>query len=118
MSKSDIFYLKNIFLVLGVTLMSFLYLEQRMSLIKENYWEAKIKSVFREEIIKNEELTYRVAELETPSILEERLLVSNPEFNFAKSVRVVRVPYERAGKVQEEYEYNVGGRISFADEIP
>ena len=116
MNRSDIFYLKNIFVVFGLTLMSFLYLEQRMSLIKENYWEAKIKNVLREEIVKNEDLICEVAGLENPSILEERLLVLNPEFNFAKSVRVVKVPYGRVNKDKEEY--NTSGRISFAGEIP
>ncbi|MDP8216395.1 MAG: hypothetical protein P9L98_03650 [Candidatus Kaelpia imicola] len=96
--------------------MSFFYLEQRMSLIKENYWEARFQNILREEVVKNEELTYKVAGLETPSMLEERLLVLKPDFSFAKSVRVVRIPYQRIDGDKEEY--NVSGRISFAGEIP
>ena len=116
MNRSDFFYLKNILVVFVLFLMSFLYLEQRMSLIKENYWEAKSRVILKEEIVKNEELIYKVAGLETPSVLEERLLVSKPEFSFAKSVRVVRIPYQRADRVKEEY--NISGRVSFASEIP
>ncbi|MDP8253672.1 MAG: hypothetical protein P9X27_04645 [Candidatus Kaelpia aquatica] len=96
--------------------MSFLYLEQRMSLIKENYWEARFQSTLKAEMVANEELTCKIAGLETPSMLEEKLLVSKPDFSFAKSVRVVRIPYQRIGRDEEEY--NVGGRTSFASEIP
>ncbi len=108
-------YPKCICMILILNLFSFIYLEQRMTLIKENYRQSKMKEDLKKEVFRKEEMVYTIARLETPSSLQTKLFSANPNFNAAKSVRVVRVPYTQP---VEEEETPILKGVSFANEIP
>ncbi|MDP8234682.1 MAG: hypothetical protein P9M06_07825 [Candidatus Saelkia tenebricola] len=116
MRKADFVYLRNIFSVIFLTVLSFIYLEQRMFLIKQNYHQAMLKKCFKKELLKKEELVYKIAHLEAPVLLQNKFLAFNPGFDFAKSARVVKIPYANPAKSEEKVSYS--GKVSFAVEIP
>ena len=116
MKKTEFMYLRSIFSIIFLTVLSFMYLEQRMSLIKQNYRQATLKKCFKIESLKKEELICEIARLESPVLLQDRLLASKAGFNFAKSARVVKVPFIKPVEKKERSSFS--GNVSFAVEIP
>ncbi|HEO64031.1 MAG TPA: hypothetical protein ENN78_02040 [Candidatus Omnitrophica bacterium] len=115
MSRNNVFYIKGIVVIFLFTIVSFCYLNQKISLLRENYQEAKLYSDLGRERVRNEEFTYRTANLETPGVLKEKLMLLDPNFSFAKSVKVVKVPYLPK---EEKENVEVTGKVSFAGETP
>ncbi|MDD5614063.1 MAG: hypothetical protein PHQ54_03210 [Candidatus Omnitrophica bacterium] len=115
MSRNNVFYIRGIAVIFLLTMVSFCYLNQKISLLKENYQEAELRSDLGKERIRNEDFTYRTASLETPGALKAKLMVLDPNFSFTKSVRVVKVPYLPK---EEKESVEVTGKVSFAGETP
>ena len=116
MKKTDFMHFRSIFSIIFLTVLSFMYLEQRMSLIKQNYHQAGLKRYLKIESLKKEELVCKIEHLENPVLLRDKLLASKAGFNFAKSARVVKVPFIRPVEKKEGPSYS--GNVSFAVEIP
>jgi len=116
MKKTDFMHFKSIFSIIFLMVLSFMYLEQRMSLIKQNYHQAMLKKCLKMESLKREELVCKIAHLESPVLLRDKLLASKAGFNFAKSARVVKIPF--AKPVEKKKALSYSGNVSFAVEIP
>ena len=114
MRRTDFIYLKRLLGLFLLGGLSFIYLGQRMSLIKQIYSEAKLKKSLKMELLKKESLISRIAALENPALLEQKFFSSEPNFNPAKSVRVVKIPYIYPRVKNRSYPE---GKVSFAEEI-
>lgn len=118
MSKIGLIYCKKMLILLLVTICGFVYLEQRMLIIKLGYQHTNLEQALKEEYRKMEEMRYQIARLENPYRLEKEFFVSNPQSTPASSVRVVRIPYREYKIHQPASAASRERKVLFAEEIP
>jgi hypothetical protein len=118
MSKIGIIYCKKMLILLLVTICGFVYLEQRMLIIKLSYQNTNLEQALKKEQRKMEKMRYQIASLENPYRLEKEFFVCNPQSTPASSVRVVRIPYWRCKIHQPASAASREKKVLFAEEIP
>ena len=78
-------------MIVGVTLISLLYVHQQVELVKISYAIELKEKALKDILDHNEGLGYNIDNLESPSRLEEALLAKRIEVAFPKRGHVVRM---------------------------
>ncbi|HDM08614.1 MAG TPA: hypothetical protein ENF97_00635 [Candidatus Omnitrophica bacterium] len=117
MSKVGAIYCKKILSLVVITICGFIYLEQKMCLLKLGYQKANLEQAIKKQQERMEQMRYQIASLENPYRLEKEFFECNPKFTPASSVRVVKIPY-REYKLQKQSPVSEDRKVLFAEEIP
>lgn len=84
-------FARSIIPVIVLTVASLIYVHQQVELVKLSYSIEKKEKVFNEMLDRNDQLSYNIKNLESPSRLESVLISKNIKITFPKKGHVLKM---------------------------